>query len=364
MSNIKRTIGIIEGEGIGPEIVKAAHACLSAVEQISSERFSYIWYDGPAPTQRKELDTAYEGLKSFYADARDQGGVILRSSLYASLVYRLRTEFNMLYKLICLEPVSMLSDISPLKNDIANKIKLLLVRDNAQGLYHGDESLTIGSEGKRTVTLTSKYEEDKIQEIARIAFTLANQNRKRLILLIKGDVLTKLADLWLDVFQSVGKQFPQVSFDWDHPDPGLTDLFIRPEEFDVVVALDVDADIIGDFLAGLLHGTRAITPSGNFDPASKFASYQTIHGSADSLAHQNKANPIGMIMAAAMLLELSFDMPQAATIIRTATMEVLREGYRTSDIFPRDSKLHKLVGTKEMTDLIVHAMRKQKRHNT
>ena len=251
----------------------------------------------------------------------------------------------------------MLSDISPLKNDIAKRIKLLLVRDNAQGLYLGEESLTVGNGGKRTVTLTSKYEEDKIQEIARVAFTLADRNRKRLMLLIKGDVLTKLADLWLDVFFAEGKLFPQVSFDWDHPDPGLTDLFIRPEEFDVVVALDVDADIISDFLAGLLHGTRAITPSGNFDPASKFASYQTIHGSADSLANQDKANPIGMIMAAAMLLELSFNMSREAKMLRTAIMEVLRNGYRTPDICPRESKLYKLVGTTEMTDLIVQAIR-------
>ncbi len=354
---IKRIIGIIKGEGIGPEIMDAALSCLQEIEQIRKEKFHYVWYLDLAPSGDNNLEEAYSSLKEFYSKIRNQGGVILRSSLYAALVYKLREEFNMLYKLIFLEPLPELSDVSPLKKEIVKRIKFLLVRDNAQGLYHGQEKIETTKNGKRTVWLTSKYEEDKIKDIARVAFRLAKQSRKTLHLLIKGCVLHKLTDLWIEIFEAINQEFPEVSFEWDHPDCGLTDMFITPEKFDVVVALDVDADIISDFLSGLLYGTRAITPSGNFDPSGGFATYQTIHGSADVLAGQNKANPIGMIMAASMMLELSFDMSKEANLIRNAIRNVLLQGYRTADIFSVNSHNHKLVGTIEMKEHIIETIR-------
>lgn len=367
---LKYTIGIIKGEGVGPEIMDAALSCLKEIEKIKGVKFNYVFYSGPAPSQinnyqTKNLEEAYSSLRKFYLDIRDQGGVILRSSLYASLVYKLRKEFNMLYKLIFLEPFPELSDVSPLKNEIANRIKFILVRDNTQGPYHGQEKDEIKN-GKRRVSITSIYEEEKIEEIARIAFTLANQSKKILHLFIKGCVLVRLSDLWIKVFESVNKEFPDVRFDWDHPDSGLTDMFISPKNFDVVVALDVDADIISDFLSGLLYGTRAITPSGNFDPFTRFATYQTIHGSADNLAGKDKANPIGMIMAASMMLELSFNMSNEANLIRRAIKNVLKHGYRTVDIFPVNGQNHGPVGTEKMKELIIeeiHKLNNEKRYS-
>jgi len=355
---VKRSIGIITGAGIGPEIMDAALSCLKEIERIRREKFDYIFYSGPAPTVNDELEEAYSSLKEFYSKVKSKGGVILRSSLYAALVYKLREDFNLLYKLIFLEPIPELLDVSPLKKEAAERIKFLLIRDNAQGLYHSEEKLEKGTNGQQIVWLTSKYEENKIEDIARVAFRLASQSRGILHLLVKGCVLHKLAKLWIEVFEAVNHEFPEVSFDWDHPDCGLADMFITPHKFDVVVALDVDADIISDFLSGLLYGTRAITPSGNFDPSSGFATYQTIHGSADVLAGQDKANPIGMIMAVAMMLELSFGMAKEADLIRNAVRNVLLQGYRTSDIFPMKSHNHKLVGTAEMKEKIVEAIQK------
>jgi 3-isopropylmalate dehydrogenase len=352
-----RHIGVIAGGCVGPDIIKATISCLDAVANASGTRFCYEFYSGPAPSQDVALTEAYPRLKDFYQSTKDRNGVVLRASLYASLVYKLREDFNLLYKLVCLEPVSELLDVSPLKNDVAERIRFLLVRDNAQGLYHGQEETGLSPDGGRSVTITSRYDESKIRAVARVAFRLAAQGRKSVELLIKGDVLRQLAALWLDVFESTRADFPDVEFDWDHPDPGLANIITSPSRYDVVVALDVDADIISDFVSALLYGSRAITPSGNFDPDSGFATYQTIHGSADSLTGQNKANPIGMIMAGAMMLEHSFGMSGEASWIRSAVRNVLSRGFRTLDIMKRGSSDNTLVGTSEMTQLIVDAIK-------
>jgi len=352
-----RPIGIIRAEGIGPEVMDAAEACLSQIARSNKGRFQLIQYTGPAPTHGKRLGQAKDALRRFYAEIKETGGVILRSSFYAQLVYQLREDFNMHYKLIPLQPIPELYPNSPLKPDVAKKIKLLLVRDNAQGLYHGKERQEKSETGQRIVRLSCTYDEGKIRQIARVAFESAAKNRRIVKLLIKCDVLPTLTRMWLEIFEEMNKRFPAVEFDWDHPDAGLADLLINPEGYGVLVALDPDADMISDFLSCLLHGTRAITPSGNFDSASGFATYQTIHGCGVALGGKNKANPIGMIMAVAMLLEYSLEMPLEAESLRGAVRKVLFKGYRTADIFLPHIPSNKLVGTLEMRDRIVEEIR-------
>jgi 3-isopropylmalate dehydrogenase len=166
-----------------------------------------------------------------------------------------------------------------------------------------------------------------------------------------------LLAIWLEAMKSAQSHFPAVAFDWDQPDCGLADLFVAPHHFDVLIAMDVDADIIGDWLSGLLHGTRAITPSGNFSSPTGFASYQTIHGTCDRLAGTGKASPLGMIMAIAMLLEHSFNLLAPAAALRSAIRHVLHQGHRTGDLArPAKPSRHPIAGTNEMSDLVTAAL--------
>ncbi len=354
----KRPIGIIKGEGIGPEIVDAAISCLREIERIRGESFRYVWYSGPAPSTAHDLGRAYRVLRDFYSGIRKEDGVILRASLHASLLYRLREECDLLYKLVFIRPIPELANVAPIKGKVANKVDLVLVRDNSQGLYHGTETKERAESDGQRVRITATYDESKIRHVARAALAIAHRRRKVLHVLIKEDVLTELAGLWEEVIDGIHADFADVTVNWDHPDAGLADIFLAPEEFDVLLALDVDGDIISDFLSALLHGTRALTPSANINPSNRFSTYQTIHGSADDLAGRDKANPIGMIMAAALMLELSFGLVREAGLIRSAVRKILSDGFRTADVLTRQDASQHLVGTTRMTELVTEAIRK------
>lgn len=350
---VTKPIGVIKGEGAGPEIIDTAISVIREVEKIKGCKFNFIEYDGPAPANKYTKEAHFK-LKRFFEEIRDKKGVILHSAIYAAYLYRLRTEFNLLYKLIFLEMMPELLDVSLLKEEIAEKIRILLIRENSQGLYHGSERLQKTDNGERVVYGTFSYEEEKIRDIAKTAFEFAKKRNKILHLFIKDHVWLEIGKLWLEIFRTTNQEYLDVTFNRSHPDSGIANMFITPENFDVIVALDVDGDILSDFLAGLIYGTRGITPSSNINPDG-FATFQTIHGTVLGLP-PDTANPIGMIMAIAQMLELSFQSSKEARLILKAIRNVLSEGYRTVDIYRANFPNHKLVGTSQMRDLIIQAI--------
>lgn len=352
MKTINKPIGVIAAGGVGPEIMDAALECLAVLGNKANLSFRLSVYSGLAPAT-EYTEKSYRQLHDFYEKIRSEGGCVIRGAIYARLVYRLRAEFSLVTKPIYYEPIPELYGNSLLREGVAEKFSLLLVRENAQGLFFSKEKVT-GKKGRRVVEGTFTYEEGKVRALVEFAFEQASKRRNVLNLFIKGDTWQKLAPLWLDIIELVHKKYPAVKFDWDHADTGFANLLIHPERHDVVIALGSAADLISDPLATLIYGSHTIIPSANISPEG-FMVFQTVHGTAHAIAGQNKANPIGMIRAVAMMLKLFFTLENEANLIEDAIRKVLKQGYRTIDLHHPNTK-HELVGTKEMGNLIARAI--------
>lgn len=341
-----RLIGIINGEGIGEELIDAAFLCLQETERIRGETAEYLFYDGPI-TGEKALD----GLRDFYHRVRDDKGVILRGSVHAPLCYRLRKEFDLFYKLVFLKPMPELTCNSPFREAVLNRLDILLIRLNNQGPYHGRTWKESASSNPK-VSCCFDYDEQTIGNLAEVAFRYARGRGKRLFLLMKAEVLGEVGKMWTEVFKSAAGRYPDVNFDWDSPDSGSAQIFMRPSAFDTIVAPDIEADMLADQLAVLIHGTRAVTPSANFS-TNGFATYQTLHGTARGLKGKNVANPAAMMLSAALLLELSLGWKAEAEILRRAVADVLKREPRTVVSERNDDLKLRRVNTKEFAQLVV-----------
>lgn len=348
---IKKPIGVIKAEGAGPEIIDSALAILHEIERIKKVKFEIIEYRGNAPAKKYSKE-AYRQLKNFYRKIKSRGGCIIRGGIYARIVYQLRKDFNAIYKPIYFKPIPELSDTSLLKKDVLEKINILLIRENAQGLLFSKEKIKKLKTGERVLHGTFTYQENKIKALAELAFRQAQKRCKILHLFIKGDIWQGLSQLWLKAFESVNKKYSKVKFDWDHADTAYANFLIHPSRYDVIVTLGIVGDTLTDQMAALLYGTRAVTPSANISDDG-FMTFQTIHGASTAIGGQNKANPIAMIRAIALMLDLFFKMPEEGNLIENAIRKVLAKGYRTIDIYRPNRKNNKLVGTKEITDLII-----------
>ena len=347
-SSPDRPIGIIAGTGIGPEVMDVALACLEQLQQASGRHLHMVHFDECGRTASTDN---HEAVTDFYRSICADGGVILRSALAGAIAYRLRGKFGLVFKLVELCPMPGLARADRLRD-----MDVLLVRDNAQGFYHGTERTYRNEADHQVVELTSSFDEANIRQVAAVAFGFAQLRRKSVHLFVKHHALEQCGALWRSVFEAVGAGYPDVRLVCQHPDAGFADMLIGPQTFDVVAALDADADLISDGVAAVLHGTRAVTAAGNFTADGRFATYQAIHGSAEELAKRDIANPIGMVQALEMMLRLSLGLTNEAAILRDAVRDVLQQGHRTTDM-PCDGA--PVVSTQEMKELLLHAIRER-----
>lgn len=350
---MERPIGYIPGEGCGPAIIESALAVLKEIERIKDIKFQYVEYEGKAPAL-EYTDESFRQLKKFYQDIKDKGGCIIRGAIYARQVYQLRHAFNMTFKPILINPLPELRAHTPLREDFAQKINLLIIRENAQGLLMGKEKLTT-KKGKQC-SVTFDYDEALCRQFVEHCYAAAQKRNKKIMFLIKGDVwdTKKLGGLWLDLWKEVGARYPDVAFDWDHEDTWFGYFLLHPERYDTVAALGLAGDILTDSIATLAYGTRAVTPSANIAPDG-FMVFQTIHGTGTGIP-AGQANPIAAIRAVGMMMDYFYGMPDLREQIDHAIRQVLARGYRTIDLCSGQHPDQTLVGTKEMTELIVREL--------
>jgi len=347
MAERNKIIGIVKGKGIGEEIMDSCLLCLNEIEKISKHKFQIIKYNG----HLSPVNDALRDLRKFYSQIIEKNGVILRSSIYAPVVYKLRQDFDLFYKLVFLKPIPELIYNSPLKEEIINEIDVVLLRDNNVGPYHG-EFWKKSVNGENKFGCSFYYTKSHVMNISRKAFELASLRKKKVHLFIKYPVLGYIGELWINTFNEIHREYSKIEFQILSPDCGNGEIFINPQKFDVIVALDTEADILADQLATLLYGTRGLTPSVNFNN-NGFGTYQTIHGTGDKLKGKDIASPLAMLNATALMLDLSFNLKHEANILCQAIKKVLKDGYRTEDIFKANIKGLKKVGTKEITKLII-----------
>ena len=353
---MNKTIAVIRGDGIGPEIVKEAVKVLDAVAARHGHTFTYDEVDmgGVAidkwgdPLPQAMLDRClasdsvllgavggpkWEGLPG---PQRPEKGLL-----------RLRAGMGLYSNLRPAKLWPQLADASPLKPSIVEKgIDFMVVRELISGIYFGEHK-TVEQDGEKVATDVMFYAEHEIERIGRIAFETARKRRRKVTCIDKANVLDT-SRLWRAVMHRLQPEYPDVAYSEMFVDNAAMQIVKDPSQFDVIVTGNMFGDILSDE-ASMITGSIGMIPSSSLGDGTR-GMYEPIHGSAPDIAGQDKANPIGTILSAAMMLRYSFDMAAEADEIEAAVNKALNDGLRTADMMAEGCTL---VGCAAMGDAIV-----------
>ena len=356
---MKFRVGVISGDGIGPEIVKEAKKVLDKVGSEFGHEFEYeeILMGGCSidATGVPLTDEAIEVAKASDAVLMGSIGGNTSTSPWYKLPPNLRPEAGLLklrkaLNLFAnLRPAYLyeeLKEACPLREDIiGDGFDMMIMRELTGGLYFGDR-VTEERNGVMTAVDTLTYNENEIRRIAVRGFDIAMKRRKKVTSVDKANVLDS-SRLWRKVVEEVAKDYPEVSYEHMLVDNCAMQLVKDPAQFDVILTENMFGDILSDE-ASMITGSIGMLSSASLNE-SKFGLYEPSHGSAPDIAGKDIANPIATILSAAMMLRFSFDLDKEADAIEDAVRKVLAEGYRTVDIMDEGKKQ---VGTTEMGNLI------------
>ena len=356
-------IALIPGDGIGPEIVAEVKKVLDRVCEKYSHKFSYtevllggasidahgVPLTEEAIAQAKASDAVLMG--SIGGDAKTSPWYKLEPSKRPEAgLLAIRKALNLFANLRPAYLYNELRDACPLRDEIiGDGFDMIIVRELTGGLYFGARKTT-EENGVRTAVDTLSYNENEIRRIAIKAFEIARKRRNKVTSVDKANVLDS-SRLWRSVVEDVAKDYPDVTLEHMLVDNCAMQLVRDPKQFDVILTENMFGDILSDE-ASMVTGSIGMLSSASLNET-KLGLYEPSHGSAPDIAGQNKANPIATILSAAMMLRYSLDLDKEADAVETAVQKVLTAGYRTGDIMSEGCKL---VGTKEMGDLIADAI--------
>ena len=348
---MKKNIAVIAGDGIGPEIMAEALKALNCVQELYGHQFDIVpvcaggcaidQYGTSLPEEslQKCLDSDSVLLGAVGGPKWDDQPAANRPERG---LLKLREGMGFYTNV---RPAKMFSELSaacPLRADIAEGgIDLVVVRELIGGVYFG-EHRTEEANGEQKATDIMAYSEHEIRRVARVAFETARKRRKRVTSIDKANVLDT-SRLWRKTVTEVAKDYPDVELRHMYVDNAAMQLVRDPSQFDVIVTENLFGDILSDE-ASQITGSIGMIPSSSMGDGTN-GLYEPIHGSAPDIAGQDKANPIGTILATAMMLRYSFDMAAEADAIERAVDKTLRSGFRCGDIMQENCQL---VGCKAM----------------
>ena len=356
---MKYNVGVIKGDGIGPEIVEEAMKVLDKVAAKFGHEFVYDQLlMGGASIDVHGIPLTDETIaKAKASDAvlmGSIGGNTATSPWYqlepskrpeAGLL-KIRKELNLFANLRPAYLYKELKDACPLREDIiADGFDMMIMRELTGGLYFGERS-TKEENGVMTARDNLTYTEEEIRRIAIRGFDIAMKRRKKVTSVDKANVLDS-SRLWRKVVEEVAKDYPEVEYEHMLVDNCAMQLVRDPKQFDVILTENMFGDILSDE-AAMVTGSLGMLSSASLNET-KFGLYEPSHGSAPDIAGMDIANPIATILSAAMMLRYSFDLDQEADAIEKAVEKVLEDGYRTGDIM---SEGMTKVGCREMGTLI------------
>lgn len=350
---MKANILALAGDGIGPEIVSSAKRVLAAV----SDRFGHSFVFTDALIGGAAIDAVGKPLPDETVAAALASDAVLLGAVGGpkwdnapvrpeAALLGIRKHLGLYANLRPAKLFPALSAASSLKPEIlAEGIDLVIVRELTGGIYFGERGYRGGKFGREAFD-TECYSEIEIERVARIAYELAEKRSRRLCLVDKANVLTSSA-LWRKVVSDINEDYPSVAVDYMYVDNAAMQLARNPSRFDVVLTSNMFGDILSD-LAAALVGSIGVMPSGSFGDTT-VGMYEAIHGSAPDIAGQHKANPIGTVLSAAMMLRHSFDLEEEAACVEKAVASVIERGLTTADIGGS-------LTTEETTDAVIAAI--------
>ena len=359
LRNMNLHIGVIKGDGIGPEIVTEAMKVLDKAGEVYGYECTYeqlllggasIDVHGvPLTDETVEKAKACDAvlMGSIGGDAKTSPWYQLEPSRRPEAgLLKIRKELNLFANLRPAVLYEELKDACPLKEEITGGgFDLMIMRELTGGLYFGERT-TVEENGVRTAYDSLTYNANEIRRIAIRAFDIARKRRKKVTSVDKANVLDS-SRLWRSVVEEVAKDYPDVELSHMLVDNCAMQLVRDPKQFDVILTENMFGDILSDE-ASMVTGSIGMLASASLNET-KFGLYEPSGGSAPDIAGKGIANPIATILSAAMMLRFSLDQDKAADAVEKAVSQVLKDGYRTGDIMSEGCTQ---VGTSRMGDLI------------
>lgn len=357
---MSKHILILEGDGIGPEIVREARKVLDVVNAkfnlgltFENELMGGCAIDvHGVPLADSTLERARN------ADAILLGAVggpkwdkLDRSIRPEKGLLKIRSELVLYANLRPALLYPQLVDASSLKPEVVSGLDILIVRELAGGIYFGEpRGIRVLENGEREGYNTYKYSESEIIRIGRTAFEMARKRNRKVCSVDKANVL-EATMLWREVMDTLHQEYPDVELSHMYVDNAAMQLVRAPKQFDVIVTGNMFGDILSD-AAAMLTGSIGMLPSASLDKNGR-GMYEPCHGSAPDIAGKGIANPLATILSVSMMMRYSLALPEVAYAIEAAVGKVLDQGYRTADIYTEGTKK---VSTVEMGDAVVEAL--------
>lgn len=352
-------IGVIKGDGIGPEIVEEAMKVLDKTGEHYGFTCQYtqLLMGGASidaygvPLTEETISAAKENqavlMGSIGGDAKVSPWYKLEPSKRPEAgLLRIRKELNLFANLRPAVLYEELKGACPLKEEIVKDgFDMMIMRELTGGLYFGRRS-TEEENGILTARDELTYNEEEIRRIAKRGFDIARKRKKKVTSVDKANVLDS-SRLWRKIVEETAAEYPDVTLEHMLVDNCAMQLVKDPTQFDVILTENMFGDILSDE-ASMVTGSIGMLASASLNET-KFGLYEPSGGSAPDIAGKGIANPIATILSAAMMLRFSFDLDKAADAVEAAVEKTLRAGYRTVDIM---SEGKKQIGTSEMGDRI------------
>ncbi|MBI2956053.1 MAG: 3-isopropylmalate dehydrogenase [Acidobacteria bacterium] len=333
---MKRTIVLLPGDGIGPEVISAAAAVLGDCAAEFGHEFSLAEF----PIGGTALDCCGTPLPPDTLEACREADAILLGAVGGprwddlpldrrpeSGLLRLRKELELYINLRPILLRESLRSVSPLEPRRIRKVNFEIVRELAGGIYFGAHG-TERTNGAERAYDVEGYSTPEVERVARFAFERAAARARRLSSVDKANVLASSV-LWRTTVSRLAADYPQVALQHLYVDNAALQLVVDPQQFDVIVTSNLFGDILSDLAAGLV-GSIGLIPSMSCGRGTPL--FEPIHGSAPQLAGRDLACPIGALLSASLLLREAFHLETEARWIEAALDQVLARGYRTPDI--------------------------------
>jgi 3-isopropylmalate dehydrogenase len=334
--SMKKTVVLLPGDGIGPEVTKAAATVLRECAQEFTHQFEMHEY----PIGGAAIDVSGTPLPAETLDACRKADAVFLGAVggakWDALPVGKRPESGLLELrkglglYVNVRPVKVwepLRGISPLKPERLGDLDLEIVRELAGGMYFGERG-NATERGAERAWDTESYSTPEIERIATFAFARAENRSRRLCSVDKANVLTS-SQLWRRTVSAMSTVYPYVKLEHMYVDNAAMQLTLRPTQFDVMLSSNMFGDILSDAAAALV-GSIGLVPSASFGSSTPL--FEPIHGSAPSLVGSDAANPIGSILSATMMLRDAFGLSLEAEWVEQSLLRVLGGGYRTPDI--------------------------------
>ena len=360
---LKKKIVLLPGDGIGPEVTRAA----ASVLQECAREFQHQFETVELPIGGAALDKTGSALPNETLDACHNADAVFLGAVggpkWDALAVGKRPETGLLdlrqglglyVNLRLVKALEPLRGISPLRPERLGDLDIEIVRELAGGMYFGERGSVKENGVERAFDMES-YSTPEIERIATFAYTRAEARSRRLCSVDKANVLST-SQLWRRTVTAMSTVYPAVKLEHMYVDNAAMQLTLCPTQFDVILTTNMFGDILSDAAAALV-GSIGLIPSASFGTSAPL--FEPIHGSAPTLAGKDAANPIGSILSATMMLRDTFGLGLEADWVEQSLVRVLGGGYRTTDISEPGTKT---VGTAAFLEVLHQEMQRTFEH--